>query len=72
MTTRKIIKRFRHGEHLAEVEIELREYEGKEWSPILSLDDVRKLERVRKALERGDLKAAGKEATLYRLEPLRA
>lgn len=53
---------------MAEVKIELREYEGKEWSPTLSLEDARKLERVRKALDRGDLGEAAKDAVIYRVE----
>lgn len=70
MTIHKTTKRIRHDDYLAEVDVELREYPGKEWSPTLSLEDVRKLERVRKALERGDLKAACTEARVYRIEPI--
>jgi hypothetical protein len=68
MTIRKETKCIRSGEYLAEVIIELREYEGKEWSPALSLDDARKLERVRKALDRGDIGEAAKDAVIYRVE----
>jgi hypothetical protein len=70
MVIRKGIKQVRHGDYLADVEVEFREYAGKEWSPTLSLEDVRKLERVRKALQRGDMESAEAEATLYRLVPL--
>lgn len=42
------------------------------WGPYYSLDDVRKLERVRKALQAGDLKAASSEAMVYELKPVAA
>lgn len=42
------------------------------WGPYLSLDDVRKLERVHEALERGDITAAAREARVYELTPIAA
>ena len=66
------IKRLRSGEYLAEVTVELRFHDGKEYSPTLSLNDALKVERVRKALDRGDIPAAASEARLYRLTPVTA
>jgi hypothetical protein len=38
----------------------------------MSLDDARKLERVRLALRRGDYAEAGKEARIFELTPVPA
>jgi len=57
------------GRYAAEVEIEL-EYDEESWSPTMSLDDGRKLERVRLALRRGDYAEASKEARVFKLTPL--
>ena len=68
MTSTPTIKRFREGEYLAEVEVSLHEREG--WTgPTLSLQDVRKLERVRKALAAGDLDTVRAEARLFHVRP---
>ena len=40
------------------------------WGPYLSVDDGLKLERVQKALEAGDLKAAAALARVYELTPV--
>ncbi len=72
MTSHKTVRHFRHADFIAEVEIELHEHPGKEWSPTMSLPDARKLERVRKALERGDLASASRDARVYRLMPIEA
>ncbi len=45
---------------------------GHEWSPYFSIEDVRKLEAVRAALKRGDLKAAADLARVYELTPVAA
>lgn len=45
------------GDYVAEVEVELIETdEG--WSPYLSLQDAERLDEVREALRKGDLRAA--------------
>ena len=61
----------REGRYAAEVDIEF-EYDEESWSPTMSLDDARKLERVRLALRRGDYAEAGKEARIFELTPLPA
>jgi hypothetical protein len=59
-----IIKRFREGNLLAEVEVKLIPDE-ESWGPSLSIDDARKLERVRAALKIGDVLAAAKDAKVF-------
>ena len=57
------------GKYVAEVDIELI-YTDEGWSPYLSLDDAQKLDDVREALRRGDLKAATQHAKVYSLTPI--
>src|SRR2546422_3074643 len=57
MNARRHTKFVREGSYAAEVDVELIEEENG-WSPYLSLDDARKLDDVREALRRGDLKGA--------------
>ena len=62
--------RFIHeGKYVADVQIDLH-YDDSAWSPTLLPTDVQKLERVRLALRRGDIKAAAKEAKVFELMPL--
>ena len=57
------------GQYVAEVEIDLVDAdEG--WSPYISLEDALKLDDVREALRRGDLKAAGRLSRIYSLTPV--
>ena len=54
---------------MAEVDIELIDAdEG--WSPCLSLDDAQKLDDVREALRREDLKTASRLARVYIFTPV--
>ena len=70
MKTGKHIKLIHEGDYAAEVEVELIESdEG--WSPCLSLADARKLDEVRIALRKGDVAAALKLASVYRLTPIK-
>lgn len=59
----------REGRYAAEVEIEL-EYDEESWSPTMSLEEARRLERIRSALRRGDHAEAGKEARIFELTPV--
>ena len=62
--------RFIHeGKYAAEVPVDLHS-DDRAWAPTLSPSDVQKLERVRLALRRGDIKAAAKEAKVFELLPL--
>ena len=40
------------------------------WSPYLSLEDAQKLDEVREALRRGDLKRAAQLGRVYELTPV--
>ena len=59
------------GIYLAKVAIALIE-DGSPWSPGVSKEDIRKLDRVRLALRRGDIQAAKKEAVVCELKPIAA
>ena len=54
---------------MAEVDVELMDAVD-EWAPYLSLQDAYKLDDVREALRRGDLKAASKKARVFTLQPI--
>ena len=41
-----------------------------EWSPYLSLEETDKLDAVREALRRGDIKKASRYGRVYALTPL--
>jgi len=66
MITRKKTKLIHEGEYVAEVDVELIVNED-EWSPYLTMEDAYKLDMIREALKKGDLKAAAKKAKVYRL-----
>lgn len=66
MTKRKHTKLVHEGQYVAEVDIELIDAE-EAWAPYLSLDDAQKLDDVREALRRGDLKHAARLARVFSL-----
>jgi len=63
---RRQTKLVHEGDYAAEVDVSLVEAEGG-WSPYLTLEDAEKLDRVREALRRGDVKTAGQLARVFRL-----
>jgi hypothetical protein len=69
MSKRLHTKLIHEGQYAAEVEVTLIETE-EGWSPYLSLEDTQKLDRVRKALRRGDLKQASQLARVFQLTPV--
>ena len=69
MNKRKHIKYIHEGHYVAEVDVELIDAE-EGWSPYLKVDDALKLDDVRAALNRGDLKAASKSARIYTMTPI--
>jgi len=69
MTTRRHVKLVHEGQYVAEVDVELIQT-GSGWSPYLSLDDSYKLDDVRAALRRGDLKTASHLARVFTLTPV--
>lgn len=71
MKTRRHTKLVREGAYAAEVDVELVEADGG-WAPYLSLDDTEKLDKVREALRRGDIRTASRLARVFSLTPLSA
>jgi len=69
MTKRSHTKLIHEGHYVAEVDVELLEGENA-WSPYLSLDDAKKLDDIRQALRREDLKHASKLARVFQLTPV--
>jgi hypothetical protein len=69
MNKRHRTKIVREGQYVAEVDVELIETdEG--WSPYLSLQDAYKLDDVRAALRRGDIKTAARLGRVFTLTPV--
>ena len=60
--TEHTVKHLRSGDFLAEVSVDLRYEEGKDYSPTLTGDDALRVERVAKALERGDPIGSGQRS----------
>ena len=69
MKTKAKTKLVHEGDFVAEVPVELIETEDG-WSPYLSVEDAKKLDEVREALRRGDLKSAAKLGRVLRLTPV--
>jgi hypothetical protein len=71
MRKRRHTKLIHEGDYVAKVDVELIDAdEG--WFPYLSLDDAKKLDDVREALRKGDLKRATRLARIYTLKPVAA
>jgi hypothetical protein len=69
MPKRPTVKLVHEGNHLVEVDVSLIETD-QGWSPYLALDDAYKLDDVRDALRRGDLKTAARLGRVYALTPV--
>ena len=69
MSKRKRTKLIHEGSYVAEVDVELLE-EPEGWSPYLSLQDAYRLDDVREALRRGDLKTAATNSRVFSLTPV--
>ncbi len=69
MKERRRTKLVHEGQYVAEVDVELL-VTGEEWSPYLSLEDAYKLDDVRDALRRGDLRTAGRHGRVFTLTPV--
>lgn len=59
-------KLIHEGEYVAEVQVELSETDD-EWAPYLSLEAAYKLDDVREALRRGDVRVAARHARIFTL-----
>lgn len=69
MNKRKKTKYIHEGRFVAEVDVELMVTDD-EWAPYLSLADAYKLDDVRDALRRGDLKRASNIARVFTMQPV--
>lgn len=69
MKKRRRTKLVHEGKYVAQVDVELLETD-EEWSPYLSLEDADKLDDVRNALRRGDLKSAARYGHIFTLTPV--
>ena len=69
MRKHRRIKYIHEGDYVAEVIVELIEADD-EWAPYLSLQDAYKLDDVRDALRRGDLKMAARNARVFMMQPI--
>ncbi|MGI8836192.1 MAG: hypothetical protein ACR2H4_06085 [Pyrinomonadaceae bacterium] len=70
MPKRPHTKLIHEGQYAAEVDVQLIDEDGG-WSPYLSLEDAQKLDEVRKALLREDIKRALELARVFELTPIR-
>lgn len=71
MSNRRRVKLVREGRYVAEVDVELIE-DDTGWSPYLSAEDAYKLDDVRDALRRQDIKAAANLARVFELRQVAA
>ncbi len=69
MSTRNHTKLVHEGEYVAEIDVRLIETDSS-WSPYLSIDDAYKIDDVRGALRRRDIKAASRHARIFTLTPV--
>ena len=69
VTQRRKTKYIHEGQFVAEIDVDVIE-DDSSWSPYLSVADATRLDKVREALRRGDLKAAASLGRVYRLEPV--
>ena len=69
MTAKRHTKLVHEGRYVAEVDVELLNTdEG--WSPYLYVEDAYRLDDVREALRRGDVKAAARLGRVFTLTPV--
>ena len=71
MNKRRRVKHVYEGRYVAEIDVELIE-DDTGWSPYLAPEDACKLDDVRDALRRGDLKSASAMSRVYELRPVAA
>jgi len=69
MSKRHHQKLIHEGQYVAEVDVELIETDTS-WSPYLSTDDAYRLDDVRDALRRGDIRGAARQARVFSLTPV--
>jgi hypothetical protein len=69
MTRHRKTKYVHEGEYVAQLEVELIEDESS-WSPYLSVADATRLDEIRAALRRGDVRTASNLARVFTLQPV--
>ncbi len=69
MHKRHLQKLIHEGQYIAEVDVELIETD-ESWSPYLSVEDAYRLDDVRDALRRGDMRAAARQSRVFSLTPV--
>ena len=69
MKKRHHTKLIQEGDFVAEVDVELIENE-EGWSPYISVSDAYKLDGIRDALQKGDVKKASQFGRIFRLTPV--
>ena len=69
MNKRHQAKMIHEGQYVAEVDVEMIETD-ESWSPYLSVEDAYRLDDVREALRRGDIRAAARQARIFSLTPI--
>ena len=69
MKTRFRTKLIHEGNYVAKVSVTLIESDH-EWAPYLSMEDAYKLDDVREALRKGDIKSASQYGQIYLLKPV--
>jgi len=69
MKSRKKKKYVYEGDYVAQVEVVLID-DDTGWSPYLSVEDAYRLDKVREALRRGDLKLASRFGRIFELRPV--
>lgn len=69
MSEKHHLKLIHEGDYVAEIEVSL-SHAPEGWEPYLSVEDARRLDDVRAALKKGDIKAATRLAKVYSLSPV--
>ncbi len=68
---KRTTKLIHEGNYVVEVDVELLEGEDG-WSPYISLNDAKKLDEIRQALQTDDLARASRLGRLFQLTPIEA
>lgn len=71
MNSRRKIKYVHEGKYVAEVDVDVID-DHTSWSPYLSVADANRLDAVKAALHRGDIKTASSLSRIYTLQPIAA